>query len=585
MLRTLTSLDYNRELIELLFDAKITTIFISILGPVLFYFIFESIIPQNILLIWIFLHLLVYAMRIQITSRISSDLFTVSDEKITKFLSIYLFVVFLSSLLWGASTILVIKYADETHVVFMVVILFGIMTGSISRLTSVFHAVFIFITTLSLSVMAGLLIFGSSEIFYYLMGSLAFYLFIALPTAFKIYSYMDKSIMQKEEIVFLNTSLERKISDATQELEHKNLTLQESVDSFQNLLDATMEGIIISDINKKILDINKSGVELLGCRHKTEIIGRKLFNFVPSYEEANLNVILAEDKNKTHEMVFQKKNGEVFPTLASGKNIIRNGIKLRISTIQDLTQIKDKEKLLLEQSRLAQMGEMISMIAHQWRQPLGAISSAVFSVQTKLALGKFDLDKKEGVNQLLEFLEKKHGSINQYVEFLSATIDDFRNFFKPDKSKESIMVTIPIHRALQIVKSSLESKGIYLETNFDCNEAVDMYQNEMMQVILNILKNAEDNFMEKSIEKPKIVISTYLEDKNYVISLLDNGGGIPEDILKNIFDPYFSTKEEKNGSGLGLYMSKTMVEEHSGGHLLVENKEDGVEFKIILPPE
>jgi len=585
MLRTLTSLDYNRELIELLFDAKMSTIFISILGPVLFYFIFESIIPQNILLIWVFLHLLVYAMRIQITSRISSDLFTVSDEKITKLLSIYLFVVFLSSLLWGASTILVIKYADETHIVFMVVILFGIMTGSISRLTSVFHAVFIFITTLSLSVMAGLLIFGSGEIFYYLMGSLAFYLFIAIPTAFKIYSYMDKSIMQKEEIVFLNTSLERKISDATQELEHKNLTLQESVDSFQNLLDATMEGIIISDINKKILDINKSGVELLGCRHKTEIIGRKLFNFVPSYEEANLNVILAEEKNKTHEMVFQKKNGEVFPTLASGKNIIRNGIKLRISTIQDLTQIKDKEKLLLEQSRLAQMGEMISMIAHQWRQPLGAISSAVFSVQTKLALGKFDLDKREGVDQLLEFLEKKHGSINQYVEFLSATIDDFRNFFKPDKSKELVMVTIPIHRALQIVKSSLESKGIYLETNFDCNEAVDMYQNEMMQVILNILKNAEDNFMEKSIEKPKIIISTYLEGKNYVISLLDNGGGIPEDILKNIFDPYFSTKEEKNGSGLGLYMSKTMVEEHSGGHLLVENKEDGVEFKIILPPE
>jgi PAS domain S-box-containing protein len=584
MLRTLTSLDYNRELIELLFDAKVSTILITILGPVLFYLIFESIIPQNILLIWIFLHLLVYAMRIQITSKISNDLFIVSDGRIRKLLSIYLFIVFLSSLLWGASTILVIKYADETHIVFMVVILFGIMTGSISRLTSVFHAVFIFITTLTLSVMAGLLIFSSSEVYYYLMGSLAFYLFIALPTAFKIYSYMDKSIMQKEEIVFLNTSLEKKISDATYELENKNLTLQESVESFQNLLDATMEGIIISDINKKILDINKSGVELLGCRHKTEIIGRKLFNFVPSYEEANLSIILAEEKNKTHEMVFQKKNGEVFPTLASGKNIIKNGIKLRISTIQDLTQIKDKEKLLLEQSRLAQMGEMISMIAHQWRQPLGAISSAVFSVQTKLALGKFDLDKREGIDQLVEFLEKKHGSINQYVEFLSATIDDFRNFFKPDKSKESVMVTIPIHRALQIVKSSIESKGIYLETHFECNEAVDMYQNEMMQVILNILKNAEDNFMEKGIEKPKIIIRTYLEDKNYVISLLDNGGGIPDDILVNIFDPYFSTKEEKNGSGLGLYMSKTMVEEHSGGHLLVENRDDGVEFKIILPP-
>ena len=506
MLKTLTTLDYNRELIELLFDAKITTIIISIVGPVLFYFIFENIIPQNILLIWVFVHILIYAIRIQITSKISKNLFTGSDIKIKRLLFAYLSVVFLNSLLWGASTILVIKYADETHILFMVAILLGIMTGSISRLTSVFHAVFIFITTLSISVMVGLYIFGTAEVHFYLIGALTFYLFIALPTAFKIYSYMYKSIMQKEEIIFLNTSLEKKITDATEELESQNLTLSESVDNFQNLLDTTMEAIVISDINKKILDINKSGVELLGCRHKTEIIGRKLYNFVPSYEEANLNIILNENKNKAHEMLFQKKNGEVFPTLASGQDILRNGISLRISTIQDLTQIKDKEKLLLEQSRLAQMGEMISMIAHQWRQPLGAISSAVFSVQTKLALGKFDLDTKEGVEKLLDFLEKKHGSINQYVEFLSATIDDFRNFFKPDKSKELIMVTIPIHRALQIVKSSLESKGIYLETNFKCNEAVYMYQNEMMQVILNVLKNSEDNFLEKGIENPKIII-------------------------------------------------------------------------------
>jgi len=585
MLKTLTTLDYNRELIELLFDAKITTIIISIVGPVLFYFIFENIIPQNILLIWVFVHILIYAIRIQITSKISKNLFTGSDIKIKRLLFAYLSVVFLNSLLWGASTILVIKYADETHILFMVAILLGIMTGSISRLTSVFHAVFIFITTLSISVMVGLYIFGTAEVHFYLIGALTFYLFIALPTAFKIYSYMYKSIMQKEEIIFLNTSLEKKITDATEELESQNLTLSESVDNFQNLLDTTMEAIVISDINKKILDINKSGVELLGCRHKTEIIGRKLYNFVPSYEEANLNIILNENKNKAHEMLFQKKNGEVFPTLASGQDILRNGISLRISTIQDLTQIKDKEKLLLEQSRLAQMGEMISMIAHQWRQPLGAISSAVFSVQTKLALGKFDLDTKEGVEKLLDFLEKKHGSINQYVEFLSATIDDFRNFFKPDKSKELIMVTIPIHRALQIVKSSLESKGIYLETNFKCNEAVYMYQNEMMQVILNVLKNSEDNFLEKGIENPKIIISTYLENNQYVISLLDNGGGIPEDILISIFDPYFSTKAEKNGSGLGLYMSKTMVEEHSGGKLIAHNIEDGVEFKIILPSE
>ena len=583
MLKTLTNFDYNRELIGSLFDTKVTTIIVSLLGPILFYIMFESIIPQNILLIWVFIHLIVYAIRVQVTSKLSFVLFTANDKTIKNLLKVYLLVIFMNSLLWGVATGLVIKFADEYHTLFMIAIIFGVITGSISALSSVFHAVFIFITTIIISIMASLVLLGGSDMHTFMLLALGFYLFISIPSAYKIYKYMHQAIMQKEEIVFLNGSLEKRISNATSKLENQNINLQESIDNFQNLLDTTMEGIIISDINHKILDINKSGIALLSCQHKSEIIGRKLFNFIPVYEEAKLREILNKSDSKFYELLLQKKNGDVFPTLAGGKNIIRDGQKIRISTIQDLTQIKDKEKLLLEQSRLAQMGEMISMIAHQWRQPLGAISSAVFSVQTKLALGKFDLESKEGVDKLIEFLEKKHRGVNEYVEFLSTTIDDFRNFFKPDKSKELVLITIPVHRALQIVKSSMESRGITVETDFECNEAVSMYQNEMMQVVLNILKNAEDNFLEKKTPNPQIKISTYMEDEQYAITVNDNGGGISYKIINNVFDPYFSTKEEKNGSGLGLYMSKIMVEEHSDGKLSVKNTEIGAEFKILLP--
>ena len=241
-----------------------------------------------------------------------------------------------------------------------------------------------------------------------------------------------------------------------------------------------------------------------------------------------------------------------------------------------------KEKLLQQQSRLAQMGEMIKMIAHQWRQPLSAISSSILSIQTKKTSPKYNLELKDDMNKFITFMDKKHTNINGYVQTLSSTIDDFRNFFKPDRSKEKVNLTLPIKRALNIVEGSMHSKNIFIQTEFLNDDEISMYQNEMMQVLLNILKNAEDNFIEESSIKKNIKIKTYQEDEMWIITIFDNGGGIPEDILQNIFDPYFSTKDEKNGTGLGLYMSKIIVEEHNGGKLNVYNIDDGVTFKIIL---
>ena len=249
---------------------------------------------------------------------------------------------------------------------------------------------------------------------------------------------------------------------------------------------------------------------------------------------------------------------------------------------QALVENTKKEKMLQQQTRLAQMGEMISMIAHQWRQPLSAISSSVISLQVKKSSGKYDFDIKEEREAYLLLSDQIHTNISGYVQVLSSTIDDFRNFFKPKKEKEWVALNLPVQRALQIVSSSLETKNIEIVTQFDSKTQILMYQNEMMQVILNIFKNAEDNFVEKQIQSPKLEIYTQQIADEYIITISDNGGGISDEIMPNIFDPYFSTKDEKNGTGLGLYMSKIIVEEHNNGLLSVQNTKDGVCFTISL---
>ena len=241
-----------------------------------------------------------------------------------------------------------------------------------------------------------------------------------------------------------------------------------------------------------------------------------------------------------------------------------------------------QEKVLQEQSRLAQMGEMLSMIAHQWRQPLGAISSSVMSIQSKLAIGTFDFEDVKDRDKFLKFLEQKLNGVNGYVKFLTQTIEDFRNFFKPSTKKEKVSICKPISKALNIVENSIESNNIKISFSCDLDAKLNIHSNEIMQVILNILQNAKDSIVEKNIIDGKIDIEVLKQEDNFIIKIYDNGGGIPEDILPKIFDPYFSTKASKNGTGLGLYMSKIIIEEHHKGKLSVANTKDGACFKIIL---
>lgn len=249
---------------------------------------------------------------------------------------------------------------------------------------------------------------------------------------------------------------------------------------------------------------------------------------------------------------------------------INDSLELKVK--KEVAKNRQKDTQMLQQSRLAQMGEMISMIAHQWRQPLSAVSATAIAIKIKVQLNKLEDD----------YLLEKITNISEYVQHLSSTIDDFRDFFKPNKSKNETCYCDVIKGVLGIVKVSIENKNIELILDADCREEFYTYDNELKQVVLNIIKNAEEILLEKTVINPYIKIKTFKDNDSYILEISDNAGGIPNNIIDKVFDPYFSTKTTSGGTGLGLYMSKTIIEEHCKGKLSVFNSEDGAVFRIEL---
>ncbi len=371
-----------------------------------------------------------------------------------------------------------------------------------------------------------------------------------------------------KELHDLNANLEEKVKVATKELKLKNKDLEESLSNFENILDATMELIILHEVSGEILDINEAGIKMLGLQSKDEVLNKSILDYVQESELPKLQTSMQKESSEAFEIDMIKDDGSLINVLMTGRNILRNGKKIRISTVVNLTTIKWQEKHIVQQSRLAQMGEMLSMIAHQWRQPLSAISAVSANITLKAHLGKLD------TTIAIESAEK----ISQYSQHLSSTINDFRDFFKPNKEKNEITYTKIIQDVLNIIETSIVNQNIKLVKILNSKDTFHTYPNEIKQVILNILKNAEDILIEKEIKNPTIIIKT----SDNILTISDNGGGIPADIIDNIFDPYFSTKLEKNGTGLGLYMSKIIIEEHCAGKLSVNNTKDGVKFNIEL---
>ncbi|MCG3709734.1 cache domain-containing protein [Aliarcobacter butzleri] len=240
---------------------------------------------------------------------------------------------------------------------------------------------------------------------------------------------------------------------------------------------------------------------------------------------------------------------------------------------EEIEKNREKEQLLVQKSKFIALGEMISNIAHQWRQPLSELSSILMFIKFKYSINA--LDK--------ETMEKKSQEADRVLEFMSHTIDDFRNFFIPKKEKEEFNLLKEVQLVINIISSTLDNYNIKIEINIDKNLKIISYLNEYKQVVLNILNNAKDVLIDKEIKTPLIKL-TASEDTNYVIlNIEDNGGGVFVEPKSKIFEPYFTTKENSNGTGIGLYMSKIIVEKNMKGNLKVENTNRGAKFSIHIP--
>jgi signal transduction histidine kinase len=234
-------------------------------------------------------------------------------------------------------------------------------------------------------------------------------------------------------------------------------------------------------------------------------------------------------------------------------------------------EIKDSNKAMFSQSRLAQAGELISMISHQWRQPISKIASITSNLRFQIIMGK-SIDSST--------LDEKFAEIEDHTEFLSETIDDFREFYKPKKSKESVLILPLIEKSLSFLESQIAQKSIIIKKDFDSDINISLYQNELIQVVINIIQNA----IEFSEDDAIIEIKTKLKQDEYIIFIKDEAGGIKEENLPKIFDAHFSTKVTKGSTnlGLGLYVSKVIIEKHFNGKLDAISEGNSTTFIIRL---
>jgi signal transduction histidine kinase len=232
--------------------------------------------------------------------------------------------------------------------------------------------------------------------------------------------------------------------------------------------------------------------------------------------------------------------------------------------------LRKKEQQFMQQSRHAAMGEMIGNIAHQWRQPLNSLGLIIQQLQVCYKEGEF----------FKEHLDKSAGKTMDIIQHMSRTIGDFIDFFRPDKERVTFNVTKEISKSLSLIEAAFNDQRISIEVNPTGDPVIYGHPNEFSQVLLNIMINAKDAFEDRKTDSPKVTINLFTEDDRSVVSITDNAGGIPEDIMDNIFDPYFTTKGPDKGTGVGLFMSRIIIEKNMAGSLVARNTGNGAEFRI-----
>ncbi len=401
------------------------------------------------------------------------------------------------------------------------------------------------------------------------------YLFFALLLFILIIVLLARYFLQR---------LESKITEI-----HKNSSREIAKrESYLKTLITSNPNIVISIVEEEIESANSKFFEFTGFNTIEEF--KKEHKCICEFfvqKEGYLGIY--NDGVYWLDKIISGKTSEYFVIMAKDKReyvfrVFANTIefdkaKRYIVSFVDVTEmielrrelLKNKD-LMIAQSKQAAMGEMISMIAHQWRQPISVISMSINNLLIDIELGELSEDgvKECGAEILTE------------TEYLSKTIDDFRNFFKPNKNRELVGLQSIFDDTKNIIGKSLENSGITLLISMDEEIELKIYKSEFLQVLLNLINNAKDALQESDTEDKKIEIKAYREDDFIMFKICDNAGGVEPSIQERIFEPYFSTKLEKNGTGLGLYMCKIIVDKNLLGKIWLKNSPKGACFMIKL---
>jgi len=383
--------------------------------------------------------------------------------------------------------------------------------------------------------------------------------------------------------------IERQVLDNTLEVSSNELTLniRKAMDSHElikSVTDSIDGAIFYKDLDLNYIGCNWHFLDLVGKPVK-EIIGKNdydLFNDSEAehFQDIDRTILKNGTAQAFKEWVTNKKGEKIyFSTVKSPLRNSKDEIIGVVGVARDLTREYEMEKdleakqlLLIQQGRQASMGEMIGNIAHQWRQPLNALALVVQKIGIYHKRGVLDEEK------IKTSIDKSMSLING----MSSTIDDFREFFNPNKEKELFAIRDAIEKAHAIVESAFASHTIAYELHMPDDIEIEGYKNEFSQVLVNLLNNAKDVLVENGVSPAHIKIDVNKEKEHLLVRVCDNGGGIPDSVLGRIFDPYFSTKDEGKGTGIGLYMSKMIIEDHMKGKLSVSNIDDGACFTIKI---
>jgi signal transduction histidine kinase len=380
-----------------------------------------------------------------------------------------------------------------------------------------------------------------------------------------IFDTLDNGILildDKLDILYWNRWLELKTKLNKQDIIGKNIC-----QTYPNINKKVLQRKIKSSLTLK----SPSFYSVNPHNYLIEIPLENITNKVYDYMQQDVTIVPYDIEKKyvciyiydnTHLTATNYKLSLTLMELEEYKTDLENKVKREVRLNQE------KDKMLTERSKLAAMGEMLGAISHQWRQPLNVLAGHIQFL---------DDDYYEGLvdeKYIDSFIKKNY----ELIEFMSHTIDDFRNFFRIDKEKSLFSVREKIQQTLKILKHSLSNNDI--EISIDTNDFIaNGFPNEFMQVILNVINNAKDVIVENKIKNRKIDISI---SQIGIIRITDHAGGISKEIISRIFEPYFTTKNEGKGTGIGLYMSKKIIEDNMNGTLEVSNTDDGAQFIIKL---